>query len=224
MYVEEQAEAIFSNVCCLIYVFDVHNRFTEVDLSQYESILECLRTHSPDAALYTLLHKADMLPGDRQAQLIKERRQEVEKRALPSLSHTFATSIWDESLYKAWSSIVHALLLDVKRIELKLAAVCEDIRADEMVLFEPHTLLLLAQAVRHGHHDHHRWEKISNIVKQFRMACLGKRVAPLKFSIRTGNVLVVLEKVSEDLVVLVTGRHGHLHEKRLTSLAQLVVF
>lgn len=225
-YVEEQAEAMFTEVLCLIYVFDVHNRISEVDMLHYEAILEALRTWSPDATVYTLLHKTDMLAVDQQSAVLKDKRAEVEKRAIPSLIHTFGTSIWDESLYKAWSSIVHALLPDVKRIELQLAAYAEDLKADEVVLFEPNTLLVLAQAIRHHHHDHHRFEKVSSIVKQFRMACLGKGRSPKSFIVRTGGLgetgkanrmVIILDRISENAVVLVTGKQGHFLEKKMAT-------
>lgn len=218
---EPEAGAMFADVACLIYVFDIHARPTEVDLIHFEAALDSLRTHSPEARLYTLLHKTDLLPPEAMAALVKERRVEVEKRAIPSLTHTFATSIWDETLYKAWSAIVHALMPRVRQIEARLAAYAEEVRADEIVLFEPNTLLVLAQAVRHAGHDHHRLEKLSSIVKQFRMSCMAMKTAPSRFVMRSGAAIVILERVSEDAVVLTTGRQGHLAEGRV-SLPELM--
>ncbi len=207
-YVQDQPSQIFSQVICLIYVFDIHSRVSEVDLLHYESILEALRSYSPDALIYTLLHKHDLLQDQH---LIKERRQEIEKRAIPSLTHCYNTSIWDETLYKAWSSIVHGLLPDVKSLEMRMIDYAAEIRADEIVLFEPNTMLVLAQAIRHGHHDHHRFEKISSIVKQFRLSS-RRRASPKRIEVRTGNMVVLLERVSPDAIVLITGKKRHLKE------------
>lgn len=222
-YLDDQPDVIFTNVLCLIYVFDIHRKTTETDLMHYEMILEALRSRSPEARVYTLLHKTDLLPSHPPSQvLLRERRVEIEKRAIPTLTHTFATSIWDESLFKAWSSIVHALLPGIEKLELKLAAFAEEMEADEVVLYEPNTLLVLAQTIRRPHHDHHRLEKISSIVKQFRLSCMVKKLTPVRLCIRTASesksaMVLIVEKISEDAVILITGRTGHLNETQLTK-------
>ena len=56
----------------------------------------------------------------------------------------FATSIWDETLYRAWSSIVYSLIPNVEILKSQL----EDFRmicgASEVVLFERATFLVIA--------------------------------------------------------------------------------
>lgn len=224
-YIEEQSSPVFGNTLCLIYVFDIHKKPSETDLMYYEMTLEALRTHSPDAKVYTLLHKTDLLPAHPAPQTTtKNRRIEIEKRAIPTLTLTFATSIWDESLFKAWSSIVHALLSGVARLEQQMAAFIEKVNADEFVLYEPNTLLVMAQSIRHHHHDHHRFEKISSIVKQFRFACQNKKLTPARMLMRTAGLeenhrgmVLFIEKVSDGAVVLITGRQGQLSEQKLTT-------
>lgn len=212
---------LFDEVACLIFVMDIQSSSPKTDLGHFELILEALRSRSPDALVYVLLHKTDLLcptgtleHGALAQKIIKDRKVEVEKRALPTLIHVYHTSIWDESLYKAWSSIVHAIVPNVADIEASLGKIGEELRADEVVMFEPNTLLMVAQAIRHAHPDHHRFEKISSIVKQFRMTCKSKAAAfnPVKFVVRTaggkGGVTVVIERLrGEDAVLMVTTRH-----------------
>ena len=40
-----------------------------------------------------------------------------------------------------------------------------------MLLFEKATFLVISHAQRHQHRDVHRFEKISNIIKQFKLSC-----------------------------------------------------
>ena len=40
-----------------------------------------------------------------------------------------------------------------------------------MVLFEIATFLVISHASARSHHDAHRFEKISNIIKQFKLSC-----------------------------------------------------
>ena len=54
----------------------------------------------------------------------------------------FRTSIWDETLYKAWSSIVYQLIPNVTQLEKNLEDFASIIDADEVLLFERATFLV----------------------------------------------------------------------------------
>jgi len=56
----------------------------------------------------------------------------------------FRTSIWDETLYRAWSQIVAFLLPNIKTLEKNLKVFCESLNADEVVLFERSTFLVIS--------------------------------------------------------------------------------
>ena len=77
----------------------------------------------------------------------------------------FSTSIWDETLYKAWSQIVGFLMPNIQVLEKNLQTFCEVIGADEVVLFERSTFLVISHYDTCNHGDEHRFEKISNIIK-----------------------------------------------------------
>jgi len=100
---------------------------------------------------------------------------------------------------QAWSSIVYSLIPNVKLLESHLLNFCNiwyassvkffllpffqnkpfpfvDLsEADEIVLFERATFLVISHSTRTSHRDTHRFEKISNIIKQFKLSC---RFAP----------------------------------------------
>ena len=75
-------------------------------------------------------------------------------------------------MYKAWSDIVHILLPNVDVLKANLKAFCDACSADEVVLFEKSTFLVIANHDWKGHKDAHRFEKISNIIKQFKLSCI----------------------------------------------------
>ena len=89
-----------------------------------------------------------------------------------SKTRCFKTSIWDETLYKAWSTIVSELLPNINQLELSLQKICETVNANEVVLFEKSTFLVIAHYDAAKHVDVHRFEKISNIIKQFKLSCI----------------------------------------------------
>lgn len=85
----------------------------------------------------------------------------------------FATSIWDETLYKAWSQIVYSLIPNVDLLETQLKDFSVICGADEVVLFERATFLVISHAstLDSEQFDSHRFERISNIIKQFKISC-----------------------------------------------------
>ena len=95
----------------------------------------------------------------------------------------FPTSIWDESLYRAWSQIVCSLLPNMATYETNLIKFKQLIDAYEIVLFEKTTFLVICSSngtvTPPGSSgasssivvDPKRFEKISNIMKNFKQSC-----------------------------------------------------
>ena len=151
----------------LIYVFDVTSKdFNGRDMQQFENCLDALTELSPKTRIFCLVHKMDMLGENVRNQTFEERKmdilQKVDKRFEVDC---FKTSIWDETLYRAWSQIVSFLLPNIKTLEKNLKTFCETLNADEVVLFERSTFLVITHYDAKQHEDQHRFEKISNIIK-----------------------------------------------------------
>lgn len=60
------------------------------------------------------------------------------------IREVIATSIWDETLYKAWSTIVQHLIPNIRTIKDSLISFCELCNCEEVVLFEKSTFLIIA--------------------------------------------------------------------------------
>jgi len=65
-YFESQRANIFCHVEVLIYVFDVESRELEKDMHYYQSCLEAILQNSPDAKIFCLVHKMDLIQVDQQ--------------------------------------------------------------------------------------------------------------------------------------------------------------
>ena len=63
-YFTSQRDNVFKNVEVLIYVFDVESREVEKDMHYYQSCLEAIMQNSPDAQVFCLIHKMDLIPED----------------------------------------------------------------------------------------------------------------------------------------------------------------
>ena len=79
-----------------------------------------------------------------------------------------------KTLYRAWSAIVYSLIPNVKILEKQLNDFCNICAADEIVLFEKATFLVISHisTLDESHYDSHRFERISNIIKQFKISCV----------------------------------------------------
>ncbi|VDI17335.1 ATP-dependent Clp protease ATP-binding subunit ClpB [Mytilus galloprovincialis] len=164
-------EKNIGNVEVLIYVFDVESHELEKDMHYYQSCLEAILQNSPEAKVFCLVHKMDLVQDDQRDLVFKEREEDLKRLSKPLNCTCFATSIWDETLYKAWSNIVYQLIPNVQQLESMLANFANIIDADEVLLFERATFLVISHCERKPHSDVHRFEKISNIIKQFKLSC-----------------------------------------------------
>jgi len=225
-YFEAHRDSIFRNVAVLIYVFDVQSLQTQKnapaaagltnDMLKFEMALGAMREHSPGARIFVLVHKMDTVARQLRDEVFNECKEQLIKRAntYDCKIECDKTSIWDESLFAAWSKIVGSLLMDRSQLEESLKKLRELCKADEIVLYESSTLLLVCSAEnpQKKQPDKYRHEKIANIVKQFKLRCSqgSLRFNNMKVSNKhfcayigtftpTTNILVVLSDTNVEM-------------------------
>lgn len=181
-YLSQQRIHVFSNVGVLIYVFDIKSRDVDRNLATYVSILSALLQFSPSAKIYVLIHKMDLVVPTARESVYDERVRLIRQKTVDyaaSLSADavdlvpFATSIWDQSLYKAWASIIHDLVPNLAVIERNLANLGLAIEAEELLLFERTSFLAVSSwTSQEGHRNptEDRLERMSNIMKHFKQS------------------------------------------------------
>lgn len=98
-YAGSQSATTFQEVGVLIYVFDVESRDVEKDMGYYRDCLDGLKRHSPDAAVFLLVHKVDLVRASKK-KILKTKRREMREASGDMPITVFGTSIYDESLYK----------------------------------------------------------------------------------------------------------------------------
>eukprot|EP01060_Flectonema_neradi_P028113 TRINITY_DN3782_c1_g1_i3.p1 TRINITY_DN3782_c1_g1~~TRINITY_DN3782_c1_g1_i3.p1 ORF type:complete len:335 (+),score=37.12 TRINITY_DN3782_c1_g1_i3:119-1123(+) len=206
-YLSTQEKHVFSNVAVLIYVFDIELGPThaqeewETQLTVFKRCFTSLIRNSPEAKVFCLIHKMDLVPANQRNEIyeicqtqLQEQVQavisEIEVKHPEEVSQNmvcYKTSIWDESLYRAWSMIVYALVPKINVLQKLTDTFCALCDADEVVLFEKQTFLTILNSSRAGAQDHpddHRHEKISNIIKQFKLTAFrqGSQVQSMEVS------------------------------------------
>ena len=101
-YLTTQRSTIFQQVGVMIYVFDVETREMGKDLEYYRDCMMGLKQFSPDAAVFLLVHKMDLVRKPRQPTFDKK-KQELQEASGDTNISVFGTSIYDETLYKVRS-------------------------------------------------------------------------------------------------------------------------
>ncbi|KAI0373015.1 hypothetical protein BV20DRAFT_848182 [Pilatotrama ljubarskyi] len=142
-YLSIQQSTIFQHVGVMIYVFEVETRNMEKDLEYYKACLAALKRYSPNAAVFLLVHKMDLARGPR-AETLARKAKELKDASGDAEVTVFGTSIYDESLYNAWSRIVHILIPNASVLSRHLAKLAAACSATEVVLFERTTFLVIA--------------------------------------------------------------------------------
>ena len=172
-YLNAQRQQIFSDIGVLIYVFDVGSPELDRDLTTYNAIIKALQEFSPGAAVFCLLHKIDLAQAQFRDRLHQETAVSIRAKSegFAQSMQTYATTIWDQSLYKAWGSIVHSLIPNLEHLENYLKDLAGVIDAEEIVLFERTTFLTITSytseaGAQNPYHD--RFERLSNTIKTFR--------------------------------------------------------
>jgi hypothetical protein len=115
-YLSTQRSTIFSHVGVLIYVFDIvtltkdsdtERKSREKDLEYYRDCLDALAKYSPEASVFLLIHKMDLVRLDRMKTFDKQKAvllgQKGEQQKIDFNVQVFGTTIHDESLYRVCS-------------------------------------------------------------------------------------------------------------------------
>lgn len=147
----------------------------------------------------------DLVQEELRDDIYQERSNYLQNHSQGLKITCIATSIWDETLYKAWSSIVYTLIPNIPTLEKHLHVFAENADAEEVVLFERTTFLVISHASRGkiAHPDSHRFEKISNIVKQFKLSCAKMQSQFTSFEMRGANFSAFICQYTSDTYILV---------------------
>lgn len=158
-YFDSQRDTIFRNVEVLIYVFDIDSGDLDNDLSLFDGVLEALEQNSPEALIFVLIHKMDLIAEEEREKTFADREAVIKGRSQHFQMTCFATSIWDETLYRAWSKIVYSLIPNVEVLKSQLTEFASICGAEEIVLFERATFLVISDfsSLSSELYDHHRY-------------------------------------------------------------------
>jgi len=134
-FIGDQAEFIFSDVVCFVWVVDVSN-FERVSNSKYywDQALKKLAEYSPKAEVFCLFHKMDLIRQPMRADLIESM---VDYFDTPNIfqgkTHIHGTSIYDESLFVSLGQIMQTILLKNSKTALVATSIDEFLAGNQEI-------------------------------------------------------------------------------------------
>ncbi|CAD8134189.1 unnamed protein product [Paramecium octaurelia] len=206
-YFTTQKSTIFSNVEVLIYVFDVDKEgdlFIK-ELNDFKTTVTSLSECSPGAIVFVLIHKFDKIKESERKIVFERKYKEIIQRADGlniEIKDVFSTSIWDETLYKAWSQIVQNLIPNINIIKESLKAFCQTCSCEEVVLFEKSTFLIIDFQETNEKKDIQKYERLSNIIKQFKLTCMKTQASIQAITVKSEKFTVYIDEFTENTFIM----------------------
>jgi Ras-related GTP-binding protein A/B len=161
-----------AKVFVLIHKMDLIQPMTREDVFDHRAAL--VRRKTAEAVAIMHKQKPEQVQAQGQPQFQQVVPSSTTGEDLSINLQLFATSIWDQSLYKAWASIIHDLVPNLSVIEAQLASLGLAIDADEILLFERTSFLVVSKwTSREGDRNPYgdRFERMSNILKSWKHTC-----------------------------------------------------
>ncbi|ODV93878.1 hypothetical protein PACTADRAFT_45450 [Pachysolen tannophilus NRRL Y-2460] len=208
---------IFKKCEVLIHVFDVESKEVTKDIEIFQRVLKNLNQFSPQCKVFILLHKMDLIQISKRNELFQIMFTKLQEIATPfNFNITgFATSIWDESLYKAWSSIVCSLIPNISVYEKQLLSFNNVLNAKEIILFEKTTFLVISStnnSLKNSSDssndlDPKRFEKISNIIKTYKQSVNKVRTNFTSLILNGLTSSIYLDVLNDNMYIMIIMDH-----------------
>lgn len=210
-YLSTRRDHLFRMVEVLIHVFDVGSDEVKKDIETFSKCLKHLREFSPDAKVFALVHKMDLVQLEKRNEVFQQmmKHLEVQSNTYGYKLSGFPTSIWDESLFKAWSSIVGALIPNMAMFQKHLQNFADISEAQEVVLFERTTFLVISHvspsraAAEDSKLDPKRFEKISNHIKTYKQSCSKMRSQLQTLTLHGLNCSAYIDNLTANTFIMV---------------------
>jgi len=215
-YFRDQTENIFGGAAVLIYVLDIMSEKPNDDLKGFADCIQAIAKYSENSKVFVLVHKMDLLNEENaQEPGIKEKKFAAKKAELEEIASKFSikidcskTSIWDKTLYSAWSKILTQLVPNRTKLETELCRFVEETEADEVMLFEKNTFLNICYKDRSNNaidenELNERLEELSHHMKNYKMICSRNTTNYTDFEIKCSRNTIVISEFTDYTFIMV---------------------
>lgn len=99
----------------------------------------------------------DLISEQRKILVYERKKHEIIERSAGFDVKCYPTSMWDNTLYKAWTDIVSSLIMDKDGLRRALDLLLEACNAQEIILFEKNTFLTTCYTSKSSQIDESRY-------------------------------------------------------------------
>ena len=145
----------------------------------------------------------DLVAENKKKEIFEKKKSQLESKSGNFKIQCFPTSIWEVTLYKAWTSIVGELTMNIKSIKESLKKFSQICCVEEIILFEKNTFLLTCSYTDKEISDDQRFEKISHIIKKFKLSCMTTNSRFESMIIQTRNYTTYLDEFTNSTYIMV---------------------
>ncbi|GAB5588019.1 GTP-binding protein gtr2 [Umbelopsis nana] len=142
------SQEIFGEVGALIYVIDAQDDYREAVNRLHYTVTSAYRVN-PNITFEVLIHKVDGLSDDYKI----DTQRDIQQRTADALADAqmehihlsyYLTSIYDHSIYEAFSKIIQKLIRELPTLENLLNVLCSNSGIDKAYLFDTLTKIYIA--------------------------------------------------------------------------------
>ena len=150
----------------------------------------------------------DLLEEDNKNNNFMLIKKYFEKNEINNLKLIFLqTSIWDISIYKAWSNIFSEFIPKLDKVKELLKKFVSACWADEVVLLEKNTLIKICSYNDKELNDNERFEKMSEILKRFKYSCKIDSSVFKDITVKTVNNTIYIDEFENNTYTIVSFRN-----------------
>lgn len=230
-YLTNQRSHVFTHVAVLIFVFDVSSEHPSSDMLSFASTIRALHEFSPNSKIFVLVHKMDLIVQAQKTIFFQEKSKEVRTTCEQEdfgaeQVGLWPTSIWDQSLYRAWTQVIYFLVPNATVMEDMLSKLADLIDARELILYERTTCLVVTHISRGSGEKNpfaDRFERLSSILKTHKHSmakhtgAMASEVSFMEMQIKTASFMFFITRLTENtnLAVVTANDEGSFNAARV---------
>ncbi|ODV57836.1 Rag GTPase GTR1 ASCRUDRAFT_78360 [Ascoidea rubescens DSM 1968] len=230
----------------LIYVFDVSNIEEPKDYITFVDVIKRLNQTSPSCKFFILFHKWDLVMEHEKetaksniiSALIKSGEEiKFHELYLNGTVKIFTTTIWNETLYLAWSRVVEELVPKANIMKNYLKKISRVLNAKELIIFERKSFLSIVSysnmfdqdnfynfnSDRNDGYSHYgvtadRSQKISSIIKTFRKSASYYNGGKFqKLTLHSRSSIIYLDELTDTMAIMLVLPNAMLNESPINQ-------
>lgn len=146
----------------------------------------------------------DKVDQEKRNSILLNRKKQFEEKAGNFKIKCFPTSIWENSLYKAWSNILGNIIPNKDKIKELLEKFNKACQSDEVILFEKNIFLYISSFNSKEIKDNERIEKICVDIKKFKNTCQKETKKFKNFLLKNKGNFVYLDEFENSTCIMVS--------------------